>query len=163
MSIKKQDFIDNMGGINRLYFVPLNNIQAFDYIYDGYIHVFSLEVGICDSLYVVEDSIKFSQRKKSDSTGTYYDTKLSAVVPKDRPEILVKINEMDGAQYVLIYIDNNGYKKVIGTPDELMNFSANLDTGTIEKLNGYPISFTRKLRQRSLLIESLPVTPPPPP
>jgi hypothetical protein len=149
---------DNMGGIQKIYPIMVSSIYNFAKIFNSEIHAFSVYTGTdLTPLYVIQDSIKFSQELKFSDTGDYYDTKLEFVVPKDRIELQEFINTLEFTKYIVVFLDNNGQFKVIGTPTEPMHVSAELDSGNIEsKLNGYTIAFTRKLRERSPFSLALP-------
>jgi hypothetical protein len=150
--------LDNMGGIQKIYLIPVSIIESFADIYNQQIHDFTITEGYAYSfLYVIKETIKFSQEKKSGADGDYYETKLEAFSPADRTELQSLIENIEANQYLVIYQDNNNYFKVIGSPDEPVNISADLDAGQIESgMNGYKITFERKLRFRSPFIEELP-------
>lgn len=150
-----------MGGIQKIYPIPVSIIDAFDDVYNAEINNFTILEGLnYDFLYVIKDMIKFSQEKKESADGTYYETRLEVFTPTDRIELQRLVNTFETTHYIVVYQDNNGYYKVIGTPDEPLNIEADLDSGQIESgLNGYKITFQRKLRSRSPFIEALPEAP----
>jgi hypothetical protein len=150
---------DNMGGLQKIWPIALTSVGSFADIFDAELHVFTLIAGTsADPLYVIRDTLKFKQEKKVTADGTYFDTKLEADVPKDRIELQKLMELIDVNNYIVLIQDNNGQYKVIGTPDEPMNFEAELDAGQIESaLNCYKITFTRKLRFRSPFIDTFPI------
>lgn len=155
--ITKQDYLDNQGGLSRLYFTPVTNVALLGDIYNGYANGFSLHLTPLDYIWVLPDSIKFSQDKKSGSNGDYFPTSIRAMIPKDRPELLLKMEEMDGKEYVCVILDNNDYYKIVGTINEPLRFKADVNIDGIESLNAYGIEFARSLRFRSPFIENPPI------
>jgi hypothetical protein len=158
MSITQQDYLDNTGGLSRIYFTPVSNIFQYENIYDGQIHNLVLNTGEMDTLFIVPDSAEFTQEKSQSPAGDVFATSLTAIIPKDRPELLAKCQEMDGKEFIVVYKDNNGYYKVLGSPEEPMKFSADVNTGQRESLNKYTVKFARSLRFRSPFIADIPTS-----
>lgn len=156
--ITKQDYLDNQGGNARIYFTPVTNVAQLGDIYNGYANEFNLHLTPMDSIWVLPDSLKFKQSKKSGPNGNHFPTSIKAMIPKDRPELLQQVEEMDGKEYVCVILDNNDYYKIAGTIDEPLRFTANVNIDGIESLNAYGIEFARSLRFRSPFVENPPIS-----
>jgi hypothetical protein len=149
---------DNMGGLSLIWPIAVSSLKTFGDIYDAKINTFSVLSGTSlDPLYVMSETLKFKQEKKDGAEGIYFDTKLEAEAPADRIELQKFISSLENEKYILVFKDNNGQYKVMGTPDQPLNIDAELDAGQVEgALNAYRITFSRKLRQRSPFSTSLP-------
>ena len=158
MSINTSE-TDNLGGIQKIYPIPASNVRVFGAIFNSEIHSFTVTSGTdLTPIYVIRDSIKFTQDHKPSDSGDYFDTKFEAVAPKDRIELQNFIRTLEFTHYILVFKDNNNQFKVMGTPDEPLIVSADLTTGDIEsKMNGYTLTFSRKLRDRSPFSSALPL------
>lgn len=158
MSLKKQDYLDNQGGLwNLIYFIAPDKIATFGKIYHNMVNDFTLQPGIdMDYLWMPPGSAAFIQEKKSGEHGAFFQTSIRFPIPKNSQELLRKVMEMDGGQYVVVVRDNNDIWHVAGTPDEPLHFSADMNSGSSGSLNGFEASFSRDMRSRSLMVAYLP-------
>lgn len=159
MSLSTQDFLDNLGGINTIIPIKLQYIVTFDKIYYGKINDFTVYTRT--PAYFEKTSVKLTHNKIKGSQGKHYNNSIAFVIPKDRIELFSWVLDSDEEEFVVIYIDNNDKIKVLGTLEEPLHFSADLDPGQVEKLNGYKVIFSRKSRTRPYFIDDLPEIIPP--
>lgn len=160
MGTETNYYMDNFGGIDKIYPIDIDDIATFDQIFHSKVYqftVYSLNV-----LSVDKEQTQFSEPHKKTSSGNYFDTKLKAVIPKDRQELLRWANESQDKRFLLVMVDNNGIIKVAGTPDEPLQLFADYSPGNIDKLNNYKITFERKMRTRAYFLDALPNEVPPP-
>lgn len=151
-NINKPDNPENLGGLERFWFAPVSYFYSISDAIDGIIQSVVFNTGkIWLECYCTAETIKFSELKKQDDNGDYFETKLSGWVPKDSPELLSQLIDMDQYQYIVKYKDNNGNYKLVGTMEEPINFTEGLDIPeNVAGSNGRLITFFRSLRKRSL-------------
>ena len=138
---------DNIGGLEEFQFIPVTDIISIPRPVD---HVINKSVVIDDSsgakwlnAYVTEGSLGYTETKSKTQHGTPYKRKLVGFVPKDSEALANQFDGMEGSKFVLIYDDNNGKKKLIGSIDSPLEFTADLDTKEdASGRNGHTISFT---------------------
>jgi len=152
--INKPTNSENFGGLNKLWFAPSTWISAISCKLNGVTQSVTFITGkdwlLC---YCTAETIKFTQEKISDDKGEYFRTKLTGFIPKDTPEILAILSEMDQYKYICVYQDNNGNYKLLGNLDEPLNFSESLEIPeTVAGSNGRTIAFERDIRVRSSFI-----------
>ncbi len=126
---------DNLGGLLRIWAVPptditisLNSIS------------FSATQNIVE-IYCTPGSMSFTEKESQEKHGTAYKNELKAFIPKDSPDALTIIIQMSGRKWVVVMMDQNGYFKVVGTPEIPLRVSFDLDSGadTADR-NGHSIS-----------------------
>lgn len=77
-----------------------------------------------------EDGAEFSENSAESDHGLFYKQKITLSLPKDSPEISSWSNTLGKVKYaVVIYCDNNGFWKIVGSQDFPLSFSSETDTG----------------------------------
>ena len=126
--INKPSNSENLGGLQIFWFAPVSDILVIGNKINGLIQSVTFNTGKnWLKCYCTAETMKYSEPKKVDEKGEYFEAKLSGWIPKDTPELLEQFNEMDQFKYVCIYKDNNGYYKLIGNLDEPLNFTTDLE------------------------------------
>lgn len=109
----------------------VNNVIS-EYLSDS----FFTGLSIIDSLNFVEDFI-------DDNAGGYFRTTISGIVPKLTPEYLTLFNELRKYRHVLLIMDNNRKRRIVGAKNKGMTFSFKQSTKAIASgLNGFEYTFT---------------------
>lgn len=140
----KQFSGDNIGGLLRLNFIPVSDIESID---EPYEHRITVPVELKEnkrwfSLYATLGTMSFTESGSKTSDGELFDKKITATCPKDRADISALFNEMRNEQFVIDYTDTNGERKLVGSLEEPLQFSSNLNTKEgIEGRNEHVISF----------------------
>lgn len=135
---------DNLGGIFLFKFIPLTEVASIPQAINSKV----LEPLVVNSLgrwydcYGTEGTIKFSEEIQNSPHGDYHAIKLTSFIPKDRIDITDQLEEMRNKLFIIDYIDNNGYRKLIGNLAEPLQFKYSLDTGSsVPNRNGHTIEF----------------------
>lgn len=87
-----------------------------------------------------------SQRTKSQSRntreGSSKGNNLEFLIPKDRPEIKLQLDQAEEDEFIILYTDSNGKAKLFGLLDTPVKFSYDHDTGAlISDSNAYQCRF----------------------
>lgn len=141
---------DNVGGLIKIWAVPPSDIQI-----SGNQVTFTSTDNIY-SMYVTPGTLSFSEPSSREDAGLLYSPSLKGVIPKDSPETSALLTEMEArARFVVIYLDNNEYYKVVGTPKQSLRFASSLGTGSdMPDRNQFDISFNGKTTSRAVFIDN---------
>lgn len=143
---------DNLGGLYYFKFIPVDDVVSI---------VEPLNSKVCEPVvlnnlarwfncYATEGTIKYTEEKQQSPHGDYYKAKLTAFIPKDRAEVINQINLMNNKLFVIDYTDNNGLRKLVGTINNPLRFSDNLDTGSnAANRNGFTIEFVGDILKKA--------------
>ena len=134
---------DNIGGLQKLEFIPINDIENISSPIDGKVDEPVLkENKRWYDCYFSPGSLGFNETKKLTDNGTQYSTELNPFIPRDTPEISSVLREMDGHLFLIKYRDNNGYLKLVGDLDVGLHFESLLNTGSAAAdRNGHQLKF----------------------
>ena len=137
---------DNIGGLEKFQFIPVNDIisipRATNHVITEAITIDALSGAQWFDAYVTEGSLGYKETEKKNQHGNSYDRILVGLVPKDTETLADLFDEMEGFRYVIIYTDNNGKKKVVGSIESPLQFKADMDTKVdANGRNGHPITF----------------------
>lgn len=119
-----------MGGVNKFWFIPVNDIASFGDIILGELQ--GLEIKADKSwlsVYGVFSSKQFSENKKETKGGIIFERSFSIFYPGLAIDVISQLEEMKGTRFIIAYKDNNGLYKVAGTVDNPLNFTYNIGTG----------------------------------
>jgi len=121
---------DSVGGIQKYWFVPVNDIAAMGDIILNELQSITFETDK-DWLtgYGVYDSKTFSENKKENKSGIRFLRSLKIFYPGYDNTSKEQMAEMQLQQFILAYRDFNGNYKVAGTLDNPLNFKYKLATG----------------------------------
>lgn len=148
---------DNIGGANSFQFIPIDRVRVFPRPVDGIItkaltfkswdHRFFLA-------YTTEDSLIFTEEKKTNDHGTFYDQILEGFTPKDEENLAALFDEMEGFKYIILYKDNNQNQKFIGSLESPLTFRHSLETKEeASGRNGYNITFSGRSSHKAFPFE----------
>lgn len=143
---------DNIGGIEKFQFIPVDDIV---FIPRDSNHIINAGIVLkqgarWSNVYMTEGSFGYKETLKKNAHGNSYNNKLVGFVPKDREDLAELFDEMEGSRYVAIYYDNNGKTKLMGSLESPLQFKADLDTkNKASGLNGHKIIFSGNSRHKS--------------
>lgn len=141
---------DSVGGIQKYWFVPVNNVAALGDIILNELQSITFETDK-DWLtgYGVYDSKTFTEDKKENKTGIRFLRSLKIFYPGFDLAAVQQMQEMQLTQFIVAYKDFNGLYKVAGTLDNPLNFKYKLETGkTGANSQGYDMEFFADSRIR---------------
>lgn len=139
---------DNMGGLLRIWAVPLSVITV-----SGNSVSISSTLDVI-AIYATPGTMGFSEKETIGREGISYDTELVAKTPKDSSAARDVLDLLAGRRWVVVYMDQNEQYKLVGTPDNPLRATVDLDTGSdTAAYNGYLISFKGKQQFRSRFID----------
>ena len=128
-SITKPDHLDNIGGIIKLWFVPVEHIASISrpiHDYAGFI----LEADrVWFELYFSPQSASYSFKFKSDNKGSYYQCKIVGVIPRQDNILNTSINQLRDRAFVCKVLDANGHYRIVGTQQSPLRLVYEFDSG----------------------------------
>lgn len=139
-----QPFGDNLGGVLRFNFIDVNDIESIDVAVNSMVlQAVTLKTAKqWFAGYGTRGSIGYSETPEITNAGTLYKRQFVAFCPKDGPDNDDLFNEMRNKQFIIDYTDGNGLRKLVGSLEEPLFFSATLNTKTnTPELAGHSISF----------------------
>ena len=141
---------DSIGGIQKYWFVPVNDVAALGDIILNELQSITFETDK-DWItgYAVYDSKQFSEDKKENKTGIRFLRSLKMFYPGFDLAAVNQMAEMHTTQFLVAYKDFNGLYKVAGTLENPLNFKYKLATGKDgSNAQGYDIEFFADSRIR---------------
>ncbi len=91
-------------------------------------------------IYSSTKNIDYKSQEKTNKAGNYFKTKLDLEVPKDNPETLFTLLEMQLHKFIVKIQQKNSTIKILGTANEPLQFQ--FDTIVKDKKNYYAREFT---------------------
>lgn len=139
----------NVGGLSVIRVYPASNVVAIAEPVAGIVQeqiTLLDEQNYADIFFPVGEG-GYSEPWARDDHGPFRKAKLEAWLPKDNPELHECLRLLDlHRKYIALYIDNNGYTKIVGTPEYPLEFSHGLETGKRSRdPNGHDLLFTASL------------------
>jgi hypothetical protein len=151
----------NLGGIAKLYLIPKEQYASLSAPDSNQLCL--LTITSFDSaweLAPIYQSIQFSEKLITSVAGVHYEKGLTARIQKDSPQTLTDLQSLVNRKWILIYLDQNGYWKVVGSPEYALRFFFSINPGTaLSDLNHYEISLTGSSPSPSVFIHN-PFIPP---
>jgi hypothetical protein len=155
----------NVGGVRGLRVWPASNVRIPAYRGVTLATPIVLnDPGNYADIWFLPDSGGFTEPQGDDVQGDSYKASLQLVVPQDAPDVAEAIARLTAVRYLVAgYTDANGFSKLVGTPDNPLVFSADLETGKrAGDRNGYPLSFSGLMPQRAPFYLAMPLVSNPP-
>jgi hypothetical protein len=125
---------NNLGGILRFRFIPVADVQSFPLPINGMItEPLTIKTGkqwYCG--YSTLEKTRYTEPDDSTNGGVVFKKTFAGFYPKDQEEMSVLFNSMRHDRFLIDYTDSNKIRKLVGTLQEPLQFSSNLNTG--EKL-----------------------------
>lgn len=136
----------NLGGVILLEYAPLILVDKSSYvpIYSSgnlLYNILFLEGGEWLSAPVLSGSTRWAEGENRNDQGSYYEQRLTGIVPKMRPEASSELELMSEYQYLIRLNDKNGKTWLLGTPDHPFYFQSDGTSGDGTGLNDYGIRF----------------------
>lgn len=128
-SITKFDHLDNMGGIVKLWYVPISDVTSMSRPIHDYGGVTLAANKEWLEMYFSPQSASVKIKFKNGSKGSYFECKLKGVIPKHYYDLNTRINQLCDYAFICKVLDANGEYRVIGTKDFPLRFSFEFDSG----------------------------------
>lgn len=147
---------NNIGGIARLYAVPIELLTAV--ASTGTHGVYAITLSSTDEVYdisAISETIQATEEPKSSSAGNYFEHQIRATIAKDTPELSLALQDLYGKRLIMIFRDQNDRFKLVGSMTEAMRLSYKKDTGAkIADLQNTPLVFEGRTVTPSKFIEN---------
>jgi len=134
---------NNIGGIARLYAVPIELLTAI--VPSSTPGAYAITLSSTEEVYdisAISESIQATEEPKPSSAGYYFEHQIRATIAKDTPELSLALLDLYGRRLVIIYRDQNDRYKLVGTMTEAMRLGYRKDTGAkISDLQQAPLVF----------------------
>jgi hypothetical protein len=143
--ILKTHLIDNVGGIIKLWYIPMSDVSYITRPIHGYGGIYLKTAKVWLEFYFTPGSGSFSLDFNSAAKGNIFETKIKGSFPKQHQGHDYSIRQMIGQPFVCKVLDANGVYRLAGTLDCPMKFAFDLDTGKkTEDRNSYEYIFSGK-------------------
>lgn len=108
--IVKDDLGNNVGGLAVISFIPIEDVANVADVIDGVVE--HAPILHADKIWFeIEASLGskgFKEVPVETAQGSCFDVEVTGWVPKDRPEVMAIIEEMDDREFLVKFGDNNG-------------------------------------------------------
>jgi hypothetical protein len=154
----------NIGGLRGLRVWPASNVRLP--AYQGVSLTTPIELldpqNYAD-IWFLPDSAGFTEPQQDNVHGESYKPSLQLIIPKDAPDVAEAIARLTAVRYLVAgYTDGNGLSKLVGTPQNPLVFSADLETGKRgPDRNGYPLTLAGETPRRAPFYLALELGTPP--
>ncbi len=147
---------DNLGGISRFYLVPVDQYALLSTPDDDQIRTLSISsFDTAWEISAIYQTIQYSEKLQSSSSGFYYDKSFTARISKDSPQTASDLRSLLNRTWILIFQDQNGSWRVASNPTYPMRIEFSSDTGAkISDLNHFQIRLTSKSADHSFFINN---------
>lgn len=121
---------DNVGGNYRLRIAYVEKVQEVPATVDGAIHhdVVMKAGGRWFDIYCSEGSIDFKDAQAESDHGGFFNKTVSGFIPKDRADVVEFVEALKNRPVIIDLIDNNEVRKLVGTLEEPMYFTASFES-----------------------------------
>ncbi len=146
---------DNLGGINKFWIVLSEHVSeiAVDPV-EPYFKLILVPSGSIYYIYCTDDTMEFSEEKKMDSNGVYFQCTLKGSSPNNYNNLKLVFDELDTKEFLIIYLDNNGNYRLFGDIEEPLTLINNYtSTPRIAGFNANHLTFSRKMTSRQKFIQ----------
>lgn len=136
----------NLGGIDQFWFIAVDQVQS---IPDEESNVIEQDIQLVGDAkfnvgYATQETLQFTENQNRDAQGNFYEQSLSGFYPKDQENIASLFEGMAAERFIVIFRDNNGYYKLLGSLANPCKFTATFESGdSANGRNGYSFEFTR--------------------
>lgn len=135
---------DNLGGVSLFYYADADDIVYIPAAINGIISddIVMKEGKVFYAFRATQGTLGFSEPMKENRIGSLFSPELKGFVPKDTPQLQAAFSEIAGRRIVILYRDNNGQLKLVGSKSYWLIFEQDLDTGiSAASRNGVGFSF----------------------
>jgi len=136
----------NLGGIDQFWFIPVDDVHR---IPDEESNVIEQDIQLLGDAkfsvgYATQETLQFTENQNRDAQGNFYEQSLSGFYPKDQENVASLFEGMAAERFIVIFRDNNGYYKLLGSLANPCKFTATFESGdSANGRNGYSFEFTR--------------------
>lgn len=136
-AIPKQSGQANVPGLRRLWLIEARHTLGVDdprrtpgFAQNGWLltpnGLALTEDAVLNALAFPADWGSYEQKGVTTVQGISYQQNLTLVLPKDHIQTTLAVQRMSGRQWILIYQDANGLRKVVGTAKQPLRFGSTL-------------------------------------
>ncbi len=150
--------IDNLGGLSRLWCIPPSMIiEILPERSTGYHFLQVYSLGSAWAIHAIPESLEYIETEKQADAGTIYEASITGRLAKDCPELHQSLKSLRPKPWVVVYQDQNGSFKLVGSPNEPLWFSTELRTSaSYAGLNHVRFSFSGSLTIPARFLRQLP-------
>jgi hypothetical protein len=136
----------NLGGIDQFWFIAVDQVQS---IPDDDENVILQDIQLVGNAkfsvgYATQETLQYTENQNRDAQGNFYEQSLSGFYPKDQEGVANLFEGMAAERFIVIFRDNNGYYKLLGSLANPCKFTATFESGdSANGRNGYSFEFTR--------------------
>jgi len=132
------DFDSNLGGISRMFAIPVSSYHRLQKNKTNNTNTLLVKdrSNIID-LYIDDEQFMFSE----DYERGAYNVQVSGSVPKTNPVNQTNIAKLESEFWYLLFEDNNGYIRLAGNEDNQLEFMRTDTTGNINTKNQIQFTF----------------------
>jgi hypothetical protein len=135
---------DNVGGIIRFNFIPVQDVDSIVMpVNNKVLEPLEVKEGkrwYC--AYATLGTIGYTEEQSDTDNGGIFKRKFTAICPQDNDEMTDTLNAMRNQRFIIDYMDANGLRKLVGTIEEPLFFTSTLNTKTdMRGRNEHVISF----------------------
>lgn len=156
----------NQGGNRGFTFIPVRDIQTFPLIYNSQVLAEVIPVTGKTMLngYATPESLNFSEIARREDEGIIVETTIKGFTPGHLPELLTLFYEMERTRFVVITADNQGKRRLVGSPRYPLQFIWDFESGEAKTdRQGLTFRFTGLSRYKAPVYEVIETEAPPPP
>lgn len=149
--MKKIEFdCSNMPGVAMLFAIPKKSFKRIRKNYS--LNKNYLELIYPDELieiYFTEDTAEFKETGEANA----YAVSFTGVIPKSNPINQEHINTLDAGLWMILFLDNNGYIRLMGDEENQLKFKYDETTGSGSGKNQLSFTFSGNQTHKTLFIE----------
>jgi hypothetical protein len=121
---------DNLGGIVKFKFIPVDDVESIDIAIE---HIITTPVVLKENkrwfdAYATLGTMQYTEVQEKTPSGDIFKCQLVAAIPKDWADISDQLNKMRNQRFIVDYTDSNGLRKLVGSIDEPLFFKSELNT-----------------------------------
>jgi len=132
----------NVGGLNPVYYAFTEDCDSVTFNKKTFEGIATLKAGKAwNYLYSTDESVQIEADEEITNAGTKYSYKIKQLVPKDRSEVEIQLNKLNGRGLIVKCTDKNGVTRLyglIGNP--MRKLSKRLLPGAMEGFNGWEVT-----------------------
>lgn len=122
-------YIDNIGSIQKLLFIPIDHIDSMSRPIHGYGSITLKTNKQWFDLYFTPYTADYKMEFKSDHKGSFFTFNLSGSIPTNSAELNTRINFLTNHSFVVKIFDSNGFTRALGSLDFPLKFAYKATTG----------------------------------
>ena len=135
----------NIGGIYRIYAIPESSfLRVREDAISGRGHLDLIRTGDIIDLYVVDDSVVFTEEQSRSAPGAGYDVTIAGIIPKSNAPNRKQFLELENKTFLVLFLDNNSNVRLAGTEENRLYFKRKETTGTLNSRNQIEFEFKGK-------------------